>query len=146
MAITRLLEKIDLSECSSDGMRLDAWRVALSGTRDNLFLPAHEPYSVYYANSAIGIHTRQVCAQTFVTVHNFYLEQLYIGGVFWLIFLLAILYKIFMLKPFSILGIGLLSFSVFLFFAPTYPHFYPLLLSFLFLIYTRGVDYYKPIF
>lgn len=141
MAFLRLNERFDLSPCTSDGMRVDTWEVALRGIKQNLVLPANEPFGVYYPKTEIGQKTIQQCHVTFVSVHNFYLEQLYYGGIFWLLLILFV-FGYFIKNYFrSILGIGFISFLVFLAVSPTYFVFNILLLSFLFLLYTEKVDY-----
>jgi len=140
MAFLRLNERFDFAPCTSDGMRLDAWKVAIQGVEKNLVLPANEPYYIYYQKSQIGQYTIQKCNTVFVSVHNFYLEQLYYGGIFWFLLLCFVFIKVIIKTWRKTLGLGFLAFAIFLGVSPTYFIFNILLLSFLFLLYTDKVD------
>lgn len=126
MSIDHFLSRFDHSQCSSDGMRIDAWNIAFEGFYDNYMLPSRQSYLKYYLSTPVGSETLAVCNVQFTNPHNFFLEQLFYGGILWFFFLCAFL--LFFIKKHigSVLMPFFIGFLTVLFFSPTYPQFYAL--------------------
>lgn len=130
----RAKERFDFSPCSSDGMRVDAWLVALQGSRDFYFLPARVSYKDYYLRSEVGKQTLFQCNTVFRSSHSFATEMLFYGGLPFFVFLIFLSWK-WWYKTKTPLWIGFYSFLIFLSFAPTYPIFLILLFFWFFVLF-----------
>lgn len=135
MSYLRINERFSPGDCSSDGLRFQAWHISVQGIRDDYLLPSRLSFQDYYVKNVIGSGTIAKCNIDFTYVHNFFLEQFFYGGILWFVFVVVFLFRLLCDNKRKSLTGGVLGFIVFLFFSPMYVPFYMLLLSLIFVLY-----------
>jgi hypothetical protein len=135
----RINERLSSGPCRSD-MRFDAWKVAIQGSKENGFYPRVDTFKEYYASTEIGSTNIKNCHIQFDLVHNFFLEQLFYGGLLWLSFLIIYFSILISKNRKNILSAGFLGFLGFLFFSPTYAQFYMYLILWITLLTIKKIN------